>query len=478
MTKRLRVTVRRRSRYGFSILALAALALATALTSGAAPTATAALPANTVLPSIAGSAVQGQTLTASPGSWTGDTPISFAYQWLRCNAGGSSCNPIGGETGIHRIVDSGDVGSTLRIKVTATNVSGATSAQSNATAVVTTAGSGAPVNTVEPAISGSAVQGQALTATTGTWTGAVPQTYAYQWLRCNTSGASCASIGGETHSTRLVDPSDVGSTLRVRVTATNGSGSASATSNATATVTGTGGGAGAPANTVKPTISGTATQGQVLTASTGTWTGKTPITFADQWYRCDANGNNCAAIVGETGPTRTVDKGDVGNRLKVRVTAKNSIGSTTADSATTDVIKSSGPSLPPGAITLPDGRISIPATSVPADQRLIVDTVQFSPNPVSSRNTPIQVRVHVVDTRGYVVRDVLIFIRSVPILTSTPPEGVTAQDGSITLQMLPRADFPLRNGFSVQFFVRARRTGDNPLAGIGTRRLVQVRTVG
>jgi hypothetical protein len=73
---------------------------------------------------------------------------------------------------------------------------------------------------------------------------------------------------------------------------------------------------------------------------------------------------------------------------------------------------------------------------------------------------------------------VLVFIRSVPILTSTPPEGVTAQDGSITLQMLPRADFPLRTGFSVQFFVRARRTGDNPLAGIGTRRLVQVRTVG
>jgi hypothetical protein len=42
--------------------------------------------------------------------------------------------------------------------------------------------------------------------------------------------------------------------------------------------------------------------------------------------------------------------------------------------------------------------------------------------------------------------------------------------------MVPRATFPLRNGYSVQFFVRARKQGDNVLAGVSTRRLVQVRT--
>ncbi len=473
-----------RARYPLTVVILGLIALVTALASGAAPALTAAVPSNTSPPSISGTAAQGQTLTASPGSWSGDTPITFAYQWQRCNAGGSSCASISGETNATRLVDSGDVGSTLQVKVTATNSSGSTSQTSNATAVVTSGGSGPPVNTAEPTISGSATQGSTLTVSNGTWTGSTPLTFTYQWQRCDTGGSNCNSISGETGNTRTVDSGDVGSRLRVRVTATNTSGSASSTSNATATITGSGGGggSGAPVNTVKPTISGTATQGQTLTASTGTWTGKTPITFADQWYRCDTNSSNCSPISGETGPARTIDASDVGKRLKVRVTATNSAGVTGAESATTDVVKSSGGggggggSLPPGAITLPDGKISIPVTSVPADQRLIVDSVKFSPNPIRARNTPLVVTVHVVDTRGYVVRDALVFVRSVPILTSTPPELATAQNGFAIFQVLPRADFPLRNGFSVQFFVRARRSGDNPLAGVGTRRLVQVRT--
>jgi len=74
------------------------------------------------------------------------------------------------------------------------------------------------------------------------------------------------------------------------------------------------------------------------------------------------------------------------------------------------------------------------------------------------------------------VRDALVFVRSVPILTSTPPELATAQNGWAIFQVLPRTNFPLQAGHWVQFFVRARRTGDNPLAGVGARRLVQVRT--
>ncbi len=486
MTNRLRAVSRMRSRYPLAVSVLAVLALVTALSSGAAPAATAAVPTNTTLPSISGNAVQGQTLSGTPGSWSGTTPITFAYQWLRCDSTGSSCNPISGETGTTRLVDIGDLGSTLRVMVTAMNASGSTSANSNATAVVTSSGgsSGAPVASAAPSISGSAVQGQTLTASTGTWTGTTPITFAYQWVRCDTSGSNCVNISGETTTARIVDSGDVGSQLRVRVTASNTAGTTSSTSNATLTVTGSGGGGGGggsgpPANSVKPTISGTATQGQTLTASAGTWTGKTPITFADQWYRCDSNSNNCSPITGEIGPTRIVDSGDVGNRLKVRVTATNSSGANAADSSTTAVITSNGGGgggLPPGAIKLPDGKISIPATSVPADARLIIDAVKFNPSPIRARNTPVEVSVYVTDTRGYVVRDALVFVRSVPILTSTPPELATAQNGWAIFQVLPRADFPLKAGFSVQFFVRARRTGDNPLAGVGTRRLVQVRT--
>ena len=106
----------------------------------------------------------------------------------------------------------------------------------------------------------------------------------------------------------------------------------------------------------------------------------------------------------------------------------------------------------------------------------MIDKVKFSPNPVTSRIEPIVIRVHIVDTRGYVVRDALVFIRSVPAVTTTPPELPTAQDGWATFQIFAKPDFPLKKRGFVQFFARVRNAGDNVLVGVGSRRLVQVRT--
>ena len=50
----------------------------------------------------------------------------------------------------------------------------------------------------------------------------------------------------------------------------------------------------------------------------------------------------------------------------------------------------------------------------------------------------------------------------------------TAQDGWATFSILPRADFPLRTGYNVQFFVRARKNGEDVLGGVSARSLVQV----
>jgi hypothetical protein len=55
----------------------------------------------------------------------------------------------------------------------------------------------------------------------------------------------------------------------------------------------------------------------------------------------------------------------------------------------------------------------------------------------------------------------------------------TQADGFATFQLVPNANFPQpRNGFNVQFFVKAYRAGDPPLAGIAGYRLVQVRLAG
>ncbi len=186
--------------------------------------------------------------------------------------------------------------------------------------------------------------------------------------------------------------------------------------------------------------------------------------------------SNCATIAGATTTRYTLASADVGQRLRVKVTGRNSQGSATAASNPSGTILGTGPALPPGAIKLPNGKYSIPVTSVSLPARLVIDGIRFSPNPVRSRRTTIELRVHVSDTHSFSVRDVLVFARSTPLVTTAGGEQRTGQDGWATIRLSPRANFPIRRGYSVQFFVRARKDGDNILAGVSTRRLVQVRT--
>ena len=93
-----------------------------------------------------------------------------------------------------------------------------------------------PTNTAMPAISGTAIEGQRLSATNGGWSGN-PTSYSYQWRHCNSSGRSCANIGSATSSSYTLAASDVGHTMRVMVTAANEGGSSSMSSPTTAMVT-------------------------------------------------------------------------------------------------------------------------------------------------------------------------------------------------------------------------------------------------
>jgi hypothetical protein len=91
-------------------------------------------------------------------------------------------------------------------------------------------------------------------------------------------------------------------------------------------------GASAPLNTAIPSISGTTGVGNVLTSSTGTWSGTPPITFAYQWKRAGSN------ISGATSSTYTLIAADAGNAITVTVTATNPISAVAAtSSATTEI---------------------------------------------------------------------------------------------------------------------------------------------
>jgi mannan endo-1,4-beta-mannosidase len=207
----------------------------TAVTASTAPCAVA--PTSTSPPAVTGTARVGQTLSGSSGYWSGTTPMSYAYQWLRCDSSGANCSAVSGAVAQTYLLASGDAGSTFRIKVTATNSAGSASAQSAPTTVVAQQTSVPPTSSVLPAITGIAKLGQSLTGSAGSWSGTTPMTYAYQWLRCDSSGANCSAISGATTQTYLVASGDVGSTLRLKVTATNSAGSASAQSAQTALVT-------------------------------------------------------------------------------------------------------------------------------------------------------------------------------------------------------------------------------------------------
>src|SRR5271167_4522061 len=71
-----------------------------------------------------------------------------------------------------------------------------------------------PTNTSPPTITGTAQQGKTLTEHHGEWLN-FPTGYSYQWLRCNSSGASCASIKGATGEAYVPVAEDVGHELRV-----------------------------------------------------------------------------------------------------------------------------------------------------------------------------------------------------------------------------------------------------------------------
>ncbi len=80
----------------------------------------------------------------------------------------------------------------------------------------------------------------------------------------------------------------------------------------------------APANTVAPVVSGSASQGSILSSTTGTWTGSPTFTY--QWKR---GGSNISAA---TSPTYATVLADVGTSVTCAVTGTNGGGSATATS--------------------------------------------------------------------------------------------------------------------------------------------------
>ncbi len=188
-----------------------------------APAPTPPTAAFTVTPAspVAGSAV---AFNAS-GSTCVNTPCTYAWSDGASLGSGQSLSYTFASAG------------TDSVSLTVTDADGLTSTVAHSVVVSAAAPAPqAPSDSVLPAVSGTAVEGQTLSVSQGTW-GNSPSSYDYAWEDCNTSGASCTTISGAAASTYAVAASDVGSTIRAIVTAANANGHTSATSAQTATVT-------------------------------------------------------------------------------------------------------------------------------------------------------------------------------------------------------------------------------------------------
>lgn len=295
-------------------------------------------PTATSAPTISGTLAAGQTLSASPGTWT-PSPASYTYQWWRCSTQAlNSCALISGATNSTYALTAADGGNYFYVQVTALSAGGGTTANSAISARVLTQ----PAVTTAPTISGSLLIGSALTVTSGTWSDVTSPTYTYQWQRCSSAElTSCVNIANGTSTTFTLSTSDVGFFLRAQVSVV-----ANAFNLSGSTVTSlTNQVSSEPINTALPTISGLVAVDEVLTVNRGTFAAFPAPTFTQQWQACTSTDiTSCAPIDGATALTYTVKEGDVGKLFRVMVTATNNLGVRGTPSAlTTAAIKASLP---------------------------------------------------------------------------------------------------------------------------------------
>jgi hypothetical protein len=231
-----------------------------------------------------------------------------------------------------------------------------------------------------------------------------------------------------------------------------------------------------PVNVDPPTISGTPQEGKTLIGTRGDWNNN-PTDYNYFWTRCDKNGGSCSNISGATARQYTLKGVDVGNTVRFRVQARNADGSTTATSVPTAVITAAPAPVPPRGNGCPPGGNPDQVANITAPANLILDTLQSDPQVVTAGVGTLVVRFHVTSTCGGPVQGALVYATATPYNQfSIPPEVPTGADGWAELRFQRLSGFPVsRKQQLIAMFARARKPGENLLAGIAARRLVSLR---
>jgi uncharacterized delta-60 repeat protein len=289
---------------------------------------------------LSGTATQGQTLTAAntlgdiDGIPAAGTTGAISYQW---KAGSVA---ITGATGSTLVLGQAQVGKAITVTATYTDAQGTAESVTSTASTAVLNVNDLPTGTVT--LSGTATQGQTLTAanTLGDIDGL--GVISYQWK------AGGVAIAGVTNSTLVLGQAQVSKPITVVASYTDAQGTAeSVASTATGAVANIN---DLPTGTV--TLSGTATQGQTLTAANtlgdidGIPSAGTTGAISYQWK---AGG---VAITGATGNTLVLGQAQVGKAITVAASYTDAQGTkeSVASTATTNVLNIND--LPTGTVTL------------------------------------------------------------------------------------------------------------------------------
>ena len=290
------------------------------------------------LPTITGTVEVGETLSADTSAISdgnGLTGVSYTYQWIRND--GNTDTEITGATGQTYTLTGDDQGNTVKVSVSFTDDDGYTATLSSAaTGSVARPPNEAPAGL--PAITGTAAVGETLSADTSAISdgnGLTGVSYTYQWIR--NDGSTDTSIPDATGQTYTLTGDDLNKAIKVQVGFTDDDGyTATLTSAATGSVA-------RPEDQTPsglPTITGTKSVGETLSADTSgisDGNGLTGVSYTYQWIRND--GDSDTNITGATGQSYTLADDDLYKAIKVQVgfTDDDGYTATLTSAATTPV---------------------------------------------------------------------------------------------------------------------------------------------
>jgi hypothetical protein len=235
----------------------------------------------------------------------------------------------------------------------------------------------------------------------------------------------------------------------------------------------------APVNTKPPSLVVVPAVGSSLSVTRGAWS-PPDSKLSYLWLFCKG-GSDCTAPNQPPYPDPNgflLERSDIGYAFQAREFATDPVSGTQAqaDSEVSPVtIEPEGNLGITGCPLVPDtGRLSITQIQPPA--RLQIDRHTSSPAVINRSTRRLTLRFHVVACNGLNVQGALVYATPTPYQQFIGPERATNADGWATITLTRERFFPATpRQQNLIVFTRARKSGEELLGGVSTRRLVSFR---